>query len=257
MRLKILFPPFALVIAVILIIWFVWPEFGDLRTIIQEFQAKQETLKEVRAKEANVKSLISTLGQNSDQENFVLNYLSSKRNEEKIINALNFLATSYQLNLVNVNVEKIKSTAEVPTSVQTLLDDTAGNVSEVASNVREIQYVATKINVSGTYDQITKFINAVSKMEFLNKIDSIKISVQPAQAATPEQPQSLAQGLSCEMTVEFGYLSPISSGTDFSTPVFSQSGFNFEKVNGLVQSLSEKAPVLDEGMKGLANPFFP
>lgn len=256
MRLKILFVPFILVLAVILAIWFIWPAFGDLKMQMKDLQAKQESLNNVVAKKNNMQILKNALNQNPDKESFVLSYLPSQKNEEKIINSINFLATSYQLGLINVNISKPKTTTTPNVTVQSLLNNTADAPTGTVLNPKEVQNMVANMSVSGSYEQITKFVDSVNKIEFFNKIDSIEISTQSAAAANPQQ-KTDSKTLNCDLTVEFGYLMPLSAGTDYAAPIFSQVSFDFNKVNGIIQSISEKAPVLDDGTKGESNPFFP
>jgi Tfp pilus assembly protein PilO len=261
MKLKILFPPFALALAIILIIWFLWPNYGDLRTQMSDFQSKQTALQNIKNKEVDMQNLKNSLDQNTDKESFVQSYLPSQKDEEKIINSINFLANSYQLNLQNVSIEKVQETSTTPTNVQTLMNNTAGNVSGVASNIKDVQYISATIGATGTYDQLTKFIGSINKMEFLNKIDSVEISAETTGTETPGQTQATqtapSSNLNCIMKVDFGYLTPISVGSDFSAPIFSQTKFDFSKVDQVIQSISEKAPALDQGSQGEGNPFFP
>lgn len=258
MRLKVLFAPAAIALAIVLLIWFVWPAFEDLNNVNQDLKSKQESLNNLMSIKDNVQALKKNLDQNLDKENFVLSYLPVQRDEENIVNSINFLAASDQLNLTNVNIEKEQiATGSTVDASQTTPDDT-GNASGTAD--KNIQYMQAKIDISGNYDSIVRFVNSINKMEFLDKVDSMEISAptnnQPQQPAQQQPQQPPAQSLTGSLTVDFGYLAPISAGNNFSSPVFSRSSFDFSKVDAVTSAISEKAPALDEGAKGMTNPFF-
>jgi Tfp pilus assembly protein PilO len=253
MKLKILFAPFALVLSVILAIWFIWPAYGLLKSQMKDLGEKKETLQSIIDKKKNVQVLVRSLEQNTEREKFIASYLPSKSNEEKIINSVNFLADSHQLNLMSVNIEKPKNTAVVSNvTTQNLLNNTVDQVVATGSGRKEIQYLGTSVSVAGSYEQIVKFVNIMNKSEFLGNVESFEIS---SQSGENQQPSS--QSLNCNLKVNFGYLAPVSIGNDLSAPILSQSKFDFGKLDQVIQSITEKASVLEDGTKGRPNPFLP
>lgn len=250
MKLKILFAPFVIVLSVMLLIWFVWPAFQNLGKDREDLKVKQDALETIKAKKENILKMKSTLEQNSDKENFVLSYLPNRKKEEKAINSINFLAASSQVSLININIETPKEKVQeevIQTPETSFAAATSGGTgdAQTAPLKKQIKYFTARINISGGYENIVQFTNRLNKMEFLNKIEQIKIERKDVEEG---------QVIAAEILADFGYLSPITVGSDFSSPIFTQT-INLDLVDGIIKSMMEKAPILEEGVKGRSNPF--
>lgn len=245
MKLKILLAPFMIVMSVIILIWFAWPAFQELGKNQQELNTQKSELENILLKKNNIQKMKNSLDQNQEKENFISSYLPIKKNEEKIVNSVNFLAASSQVTLINVNFEKSKAVEEKTAEIDASLSISDTNQPGVSAK-KKIKYYNCIINISGGYENIVSFINKLNKMEFLNKMIDIQVK---------SDVKDDIQTISSEIVAEFGFLSPVSLGNDFSDPIFSVQNLNFESVDKIQKSMVEKAPNLEEGAKGRSNPF--
>lgn len=244
MRLKIFLTPLAFLIAVVVSIWYIWPAAMNIQLKTEEVKISQENLNTTLEKKNNVAILVDSLDKNKDKENFIFKFLPPSKDEEKIVNGLNYLASDSGVNLLNVSMkdEKINEQKSVVAS-DSSMPDQSGTMSTV-------KFAIVNLDISGKYDNIKIFLSQLHKMEIINKINSLSVS-----RATEDD----AEGdiLAANLEIKFGYMAYINQTGNNLSAVFSKSNFNFDSYSKINELVSQKIPVLDAGQKGKANPFLP
>jgi len=240
MRLKIFFFPAALVVSVVLFIWFISPEFSQLKDDRSELDSQKNILREIKIKKQNVNNLNASLDSNSNKEKLVLEYFPFIEKEEEVINALNYSATSSGIALLDFNADIVKDSSQ------------ALKISEDGKNeAPEITVRKTKIKLSltGSYENIRSFFDQIYRIKRANDISMVNISSQ-----------SESENLLAEAEIYFSYLpqTHLSLENELSDLIFSQKSFNFAVADKVAELTSENnVSKLEANSIGRSNPFIP
>lgn len=262
MRLKFLFFPIMLIISLSIGIGYIWPEVSEISQMNKNKIDGQEKLLAVQDKQAAIEKLGTQLTNDAGSENLIKSYLPVSKYEEKIISGINFLATDSGVSLVNLSIKDGTDTVEVSTAaVSNLAVTMTGNISENISNPTNVQNLNTDngklknseatLVVTGDYDKIKIFIDQLQKMPVYNVIKSLNI------VSNEDLKQEETQSLTANITVNFGYMSPIkidnSKMNDFAATIDSSA------ISVLKQYVSQKSPSVESGgdQNGKINPFQP
>lgn len=260
MRLKIFFAPLVFLIAGVIAIWYVWPTILEIQTRSLELSASKDKLNSTLERKDNLETLKGILDRNKEKEDFILSYLPSARNEEKIVDGLNYLATDSGLSLINIAVEEER----LP-----LIQDELGNTYDPNNTASlpegtvipvvapQTRFLIVKANTSGKYENVKMFLNQVYRMEMLNKVNSLEVKKVAIGGAPVEGEQAASDTLTATVEIKFGYLPSIHEEGESLSPVFSSKEINFSQYQRLKDFVTEKIPDLDEGQKGKSNPFLP
>ncbi|MCX6765721.1 MAG: hypothetical protein NT136_02050 [Candidatus Moranbacteria bacterium] len=274
MRIKILIFPAALALAIVIFIAYAWPELNSALKAKQELDESKKVLASINEKKNNIENLKSALSQNQDKESFVLSYLPLAKSEERIIDGMNYLASNSGLSLVNLSLKEVKEEAtEIPTgstaestSKEVLFSGAPENKPGTSVGLLEgnkIRMIKIEANLVGSYENIRTFLEEVYKMEMFHNLASVSISSseeETSQATPGAKPSAAGTGpgiLSLTAEINFGYMSEVRIGRNYSAPIFSQSSFDFAPYQKLTNLVSKKIPVLEIGDQGKANPFLP
>jgi Tfp pilus assembly protein PilO len=267
MRIKLLIFPAVLAASIVIIIAYIWPEFGTLRQSFKSLDQSNGVLSSIMQKNANIKSLTNGLDQNTDKESFVKSYLPTEKNEEKIINGINYLAANAGVSLVNIAMEKEQVQTPVapaqtqePTGSKDVLfsgaKDANGN-STGATQSREVKTVKIKTDVIGNYENIKSFLEQVYAMEMFSSLDSIIISKE-AKTGNGGQANTDPSMLNSTLEINFGYLPELRIyNKNYSDPIFSQTSLDLTTYGRLTSLVSKKIPAIEVSTEGRTNPFLP
>ncbi len=264
MKLKILFFPLMLIAAVSVFIGYIWPEIGVMRTLATENDKLAENLELIKEKKDIVRMLDQELGRNSDKEELVRNYLAMGKNEEKIIDVVNFLAAGSGVSLVNMSIEggkenALESKEDVPVSEQffnpfentSLENDGALAQQDVPVS---LGIVPARVIVSGSYGNIKGFLSGLGKASLMNSIKSVDISPQSSGGEEGESGAD-SDNLTAEISGEFYYMKKVRVQNSLGLKILDSPELNFSQVEKIKQSISQSVPKLEIGEKGAANPF--
>jgi len=259
MRLKLFLTPAAFIVAVVVLIWYIWPASQEIIAKRQKLNESNEGLAAVLTKKDNVEILKGILDKEKEKENFILSYLPSSRSDEKIVDGINYIATDSGVNLVNLSVEKSEKNAVLDQASDTSLSaspiiadgSASADPNAVVPRIKPaVRFSLVKTNVSGKYENIKMFLDQAYRMSMFNKITSLEIF-----KGTEES--SAADVLTANVEFEFGYLPLVHEENGESSQVFAKSSFDFSPYSKIVSSITKVIPALDEGQKGKSNPFLP
>ncbi len=267
MKIKILVFPAVLAISITILIAYIWPEIDALRKANGDLAGSKAILENILEKKSKMENLKNSLNQNQDKEKFVLDFLPLKKNDEGVINGINYLATNSGVSLVNLTIEEDKNQVAVVENDPGAVDSKKvlfSQSSEVNANSQvnklaeaKMQFVKSKISIVGNYENIKTFLEDLYKMEMLNSIDSILISKQEEGQSQGVKVDQNSNTLYSNIEVSFAYLPRTKINGDFSSPIFSQTSFDFTAYNKLNGLISRKIPKLEVGEEGRSNPFLP
>lgn len=264
MRLKLLIFPLALVVAVIIVITWVWPEGTTVRESYGELKKNQETLSSIKQKNQNILNLKSQLDQDQDKEKLVIGYLPLDRNEEEIVNGINYLASGASVGLVTVSVEQVKekesaAVVDATGSKEALFKkgEAMGNASESADpyKLANLKYIKAKIVATGSYENVKRFVDQLYRMDLSNSVSLLNI--YKGQKGAQGKSDDTSDSLTAEIEADFGYLPPSKGERVYTAAVFSQTKFDFSALEKLKSLISQAIPPVEAGEVGKNNPFIP
>ena len=259
MRLKLFFTPFAFFVAIIVIIWYIWPTAQQIMAKNDEIKKNNESLNSILDKKNNVEILRGVLDGAKEKENFVLNYLPYSRNDERVVDAINYIATDSGSSLIKLSVEEKASLAPMPTAdaglsaAPLLADGTVDPNAPVTIPKPSANFFTVKADISGKYENIKMFVEQAYIMNIFNKVTALAISKELS--SSTDQSGADSGILLANVEFEFGYLPQIHEENGSSSEVFAKKDFDFSSYDKIVKSITKTIPALDEGQKGKSNPF--
>lgn len=260
MKLKILFFPLVMIASLVLFITNIWPGITEVRTLAAENKKLSQELDMISEKRNTIRSLDQALGKNIEKENIIKSYLPQNKNEEKIIDAANFLAAGAGVSLINVSIEgkdlnKVENREEIVSGggIFNPVQDAVGAGADAAANKKikvDMKKVPVIMTISGNYENLKGFLVGLNKMGLMNDISVLKIS--STQKDEDEEPGDL---LSAEISGEFYYLEKANAAKAYGIEFFNFSDFDFSQVDKVSQAISQGVFKLEVGEKGSNNPF--
>ncbi len=266
MRVKILIFPAALALSIAIVIAYVWPEKEAVREVRKALDGSRNTLQSIKEKKNNIDSLKKSLEQNQDKKSLVSSYLPSGQSEEEIINKLNWLAADSSVTLNTLSPEKETAKASAAGGEETaelsskeVLFSSSQEPAAVGSRPRAtLRTVKINVGFSGNYASVKTFLEQIYKMEMFNNIASFSVTKEEEKSSQPAGEEAKnPEALFAKAEIEFSYLPPVRLERDYTAPIFSRSSFDFTPYEKLTQMITKKAPVLEAGEHGRANPFLP
>lgn len=265
MKIKILVAPALIVFAIWMIIWVLYPAYGDLQNYRQKLSEAQTRLEDIKEKNEKVERLSRDLSQSAETQDILLRYVPSSQKEEEIVDNLNYLASREGLSVYRISVEDKKTNQSSAVATKTVAPPAPGTLSasepssEGVSVVSEVSRGASpkdmevKIGLTGTYDKIRAFFNKLAALRRFNNVGSAKITEE----IDPEKEESFAGILKVETSVAFNYLEKVTSVTNVNDEVFYRDTFDTSVIDGIKNNMSTGMVDLELGSKGRENPFIP
>lgn len=253
MRLKILFFPIILVVVIYVSIAFTWPEYEASAQARADLGQKQQSLNEVRAKRANIDSLKNSLNQNQENEKIIKTYLPAVTQEEKIINAIDRIATSAGVSLGALSVassqpKAVQASPVIAEDNSPSLLGSVGKTDNIAAGAdvlpevnAELLFTDSSISVIGEYGYIKDFIDQLNRIGVYSTIESVSISKQDPKATA----------LSAQITAKFGHL------TKFKHKRSLGNKLDFSVANDIAKLVAGTPEAPKAETVGTVNPFLP
>lgn len=264
MRLKIVITPIAFLVAIVAVIWYIWPTAQQIIAKNDELKKNKENLSSILDKKNNVEILRGVLDKEKEKEDFVLSYLPLSRNDEKVIDAINSVATDSGSNLIKLSVveavEALNPVQPVDAGLSPSSTVVSGTVSADPNIVIPIpkpntKFFTVKVDVSGKYENIKMFLDQTQKMNIFNKVSSLSITKSLSVSSETDQTSADDGILVANIEFQFGYLPQIHEENGSSSEIFAKSNIDFSPYSKIISLITKTIPVLDEGQKGKSNPF--
>lgn len=244
MRLKVLIPPFLIVMTLILLIGFIKPDLDVLQAKRADILAKGVMVANIDMIIANAGALNSSLDTAQNFEKFAYRYLPSTQNQEQVVDAFNFLATQSGMVITKMELKQ-------PLSQNVALIEGSAELSgmPVTPSLSEVKTFVFTGSVVGSYENIKAFFDRLTHMERFQKVNLFSIEIDPG-----IQPPDTNRLIGTFET-EFGYLSPVQKVSALDVPIFLRSEFDFSNVSKLLEQSTSAVPTLEKGQTGRPNPF--
>lgn len=266
MRLKLLFFPLMLVLSIFVIYRYVVPEMMEIGRTKVKVVENNDLLKAIREKRDSITALNNQLDTNKAQVDWVMKYLPTQKNEEDIVNEINFIAATSNVSLYSFTFQEpheevvVKNEEVVPSNMLT-----TGNVQSVATYVNDqsvnstkienlIRYSGAKIGVVGNYPSIKLFFQRLHDLELYNVIHDVNIQL----AQYKDESKKDSGDLLAEVSVNFGYMETAKVQNNYAASIFEKKSYDLENIKSLKQRNSTTVPAIDMNTGvGKDNPFLP
>ncbi len=252
MKLKILITPIITILIIILLIWFVHPQYSNGVNGVKDEYAQ---LKQYREKILSIDNMQKKANEISVQINSVspekailYRFIPEKIREEKIIDNLNMLASTYHLGVFDIVVKplKINNLAQSITKKQTLFPIS--------------QKVEVHMKLSGSYNSIKQFFNDLSQLDRYNDVATLKLSKEVSTKSTTNNQidQSITKIILAEIIIDFNVLDKLQlSDSSFNKTVLPTGNLGTQVISEISQGIKAFSWRLKVNKKGKANPFLP
>ncbi len=259
MRLKLFFFPTALLITVVMFIWYIYPLWqgkGGISDQHKKLKETKQTLETFRAKKTSLNQAVEMLDNHNDDVKFAFQFIPLKSNDLFILNSLSQIAdqSGLILNSINVSEEKKSNKKEQSEKNKTV---------DVLNDMNWRSAVAS-VNVIGSYEQVKSFLTSLYHLDRYNQIDSLDIETNNKSENANEN-ENQANLLTFNAKINFRYLPdaliPVEGEEKFLDNFqFSENYFNFLAINSLKEknNIQSQGGGLEEGITGqITNPFTP
>ncbi|HAI74312.1 MAG TPA: hypothetical protein DCS28_02720 [Candidatus Moranbacteria bacterium] len=262
MKIKLFLAPSLIVIIITLIIWTVYPAYTNgvdgVKEKYQKLGDRKRLMASLDERAGNVEKLVADLNSNASDNTVVFDYISQKKEDEKIIDNLDLLARDSSVSVVNISVSEIKreliSNAEISeASTPVLGTDSTVPVQSAIATKAEPDKLKVDFSVFGNYENIKILAEKVQKLKRFSKISGLEIKTQL------KEDQGISESLLASMTLEFNYLKEPSMLTDgdIDNSIFSSGVFDKSIIEKIKNSRNISVNNVSPGQKGKTNPFLP
>jgi len=260
MSLKIIFFPVALVIAIVVSIWFIKPEIGIINQNKAVLNAKNSALDNVKAKQQNIGSLVNDLNNNKEKEDIVVSYIAKERHEEDVLNKIYDLANQSRVAILNLALSESRdNNLSSNSSVQSHAPSVSereylpGDFSEDMTQNIQLKNISVSIEIMGEYEKIKDFLKNLYLIDRINNNKALSISTA---SSVDEEGNEAASNdnLVASIEAEFGYFPIGAVNKNSNLEVFSKPKFDFSPADKLIKIINKTSDV-EAGVTGKNNPF--
>lgn len=265
MKIKLFLAPSLIVIMITMIIWTVYPAYTNgvdgVKEKYRKLKEQKRLIIDIDNRVGNARKLVVDLDAAVSDNAVVFDYISKKKEDEKIIDSLDLLARDSSLSVVNISVSEVKSdnasSAESPSvsagAMPAFGADSAIPIQSAVIAKATPNKLGVDFSVLGSYENIKIIAEKIQKLKRFSKISSLEIKTQT------KDDQSLNESLLANMTLEFNYLkepSKLADG-DINNGIFSSGVFDKSIIEKIKNSRSISVNNVSPGQKGKPNPFIP
>jgi Tfp pilus assembly protein PilO len=251
----------------------VWPGIVLTGNLTKTLEEKQKVLDNHNSEKDKIASLKNSIDQNKNNETTILSYLPAQKNEENIVNSVNYLATNSSVSLNELSLtEAVGNQTKVSnsnkdnsasSSKEILFSSSSSGVPNKKAVANKVNFINSKISIAGNYQNIKIFLSKIYNMPIFNKINSTTISkiegASPASANNSVAADANIDLLKLDMDVSFGYEPTLALQESSALPSFPGNTFDFSYVKKIEDYSMKVAPITDSGLglPGRENPFLP
>lgn len=263
MNVKLLLFPLSVTIAIAVLIFYAKPELDIALSNRAAMAEKADFAKTIDTKIQNVQTLDASLNANKDNVDTVMHYFPNTRDDERIVDGVNFSAAQSGLVLTSVKIDKIAdpTIAATPVSKEALGAGPTiftGN-ADIATITQKPVVLAVPKSVSvvvaatGSYESIRDTVGRISHMDRFQNFTIVNINRSVAQQALGSKAPIGA--LDALFTINFTYLPKVKAQGNFNNSALNQSTYDFSTVASLKRYISAPIPAIEVGASGMDNPF--
>ncbi|MCI0551015.1 MAG: hypothetical protein L0287_08670, partial [Anaerolineae bacterium] len=252
MRLKIIFFPLALITVLILVIWHIQPEWQMIRELQTKNAQKEADLEKVNAKLNHLQILTQALASHVEQENIVSRYLPTQESHDRVIDAVNVLATTAGLQIFSMNLDRIVDARDLEASLAVPILDEQGNPLPPVVPEPSPRFVKVDATLIGGYPNIRDFVGKMYQSDIYHSFSVMRVERAPSSDASTLSNNDVLQA---KLTMHFGYMPLADASLGSTSTVFETSTLNFAQADALKSWITQPIPLITPPPGGRDNPF--
>lgn len=266
MKVKILLIPLFLLIAVLVLIWVVAPQFSIVKERYIELSQKKADVEKTQEKIATANSLKEELERSQENKEVVENFLPGQMEVEEIIDNLNYIAATEGVSIATLSLDQPEKSLIVPGTVGTgtsaaALGGSVGSTEDgsprVVTPIEKVVEFNANYGVIGEYTNVKNVISKLYRLKRFNRISKLNIEKINPQNVGEGENQVSNSSLKVEMEIAFTYLAKESRLTDIDNQVFSRGSFSLDVLPQIDQRKTLEVLETIVPQSGKANPFLP
>lgn len=265
MSLKILFVPFLVIMMLVLGIGYIKPDLDVIQQKKALLIARESQVTNAQTIVSNAGALSNSISSRQESEQFVKRYIPNNKDQDRVIDVINFSATQAGLSIDMMKVEELEQQAPVEEAVVTadtlglggaasLADgSTIGIVEQIPPYTAPLPMMYTiEASVRGSYESIKAFMNHVAHADRLQESQLFSVARDEKLADEKSEPGAMLVGT---VKMKFPYLASQSVHSALNVPIFQQQKFNFSVVEQAINKGNNVIPMLEKSESGRPNPF--
>jgi Tfp pilus assembly protein PilO len=269
MKLKILIVPLMVILAIYVFIAFVKPDYDSLMAKRTTLEQKKAEFARLETLQSNINSLTSNLDQNKELEDFALRFYPLELEQERVIDAFNFLASQTGPVITGMDIKEVLEQKEDPATQSASALNLEPGLSEegrppvidgappmLIYTPADPNSFTAKVSLKGNYDNIKSFFAEMYRLDRMHDVKMITVGVDTKEAATTDgEPAPPSDLLVATFEARFDYVDDKDNKTALGAPIFSKSSFDMDQAAKLKAWAETSIPVLNVDQAGRANPF--
>jgi len=165
-------------------------------------------LKTIKDKKAAIEKIDSQINGDIEGEKIVTDYLPENKAEERILSAVNYLATDSAVSLINITLvdasleDKNDNTLSAAGILAPIIN-TSAPAAKPAST--DLKFSEATISVTGEYAKIKLFIEQLQHVPMLNDVKKVTISPTPVERGKEDVKVDPSK-LFANIVIDFGWM---------------------------------------------------
>lgn len=259
MRLKILILPTFIVLEVIIVIAYIKPNVDIILEKRNEIVAAKEALTKVDTVQGNIQSITQSLRARSEAVGFVNRYYPMALDEERVVDALNYLAQQTGTVVAKVEVTQMPPAVPAGSTYNDLLNaglsPEEATAQSIAAALAAPKDFVVRVGVLGEYANIKDFFNRVRHADRLHAVKEFSIARLEKTNQTIDEETIPGNFLFGVLEADFPYVGRQRSSDVLNDPLFQSNTFDFRVADQAITFVASPLPALDAGATGRTNPF--
>ena len=265
MTLKLLLVPFFIIMALVVGIGMAKPEYDTLMQKRAELAQKKTEVDRLETLRSNIDALTMSLEQNKDQEDFMLRFYPVKLDQERVIDAFNFLSAQSGLIVAGMDIKELT----VPqVELDPALEGAAGPLGVVPGEgspdalgmsatpvyvPQKPSYFVAQVKLKGNYDNIKSFLARLYTLDRMHEVKNVTVVAPKKEGETEEDVP--ADILEASFEARFDFVEDIDNKNAIGAAIFGKNAFDLAKVTKAEEWAATAMANLTVDKAGRANPF--
>lgn len=266
MQIKLLIVPSLVIFSLIVAIGLIKPDYDTMVQKKAVLEQKQSEAMNIEQTQSNIQSLAQSWSGNAEKDAFVKRYYPETLDQERIVDAMNYLASQSGVILIGFQLEQVvEDIVQEPVveavPLTTLQEGDASSAAMMASAraayelPRPKAYIA-RVTARGTYENLRAFIDRASHMDRISEINKFSIYKKEQQEGEASQDEEVSvDELEAGIEARFSYLPKQQGFNALYVPIFQKASFDLSPADEAQAWAANVVPALNAGSGGKPNPF--
>jgi hypothetical protein len=268
MNVKVLLFPLSVTVSVALGIWYIKPEIDTImrsRSVLDEKLALADM---VDQKVENAHRLASDLETHQTDVAALEHYYPFERDDDRVVDAVNFLSEQSGLALVSVKIDKSADVSAISVtedeassaSADVLFGD--GNTNESTAPERRTPVINARpksldvsVSAVGSYENVRDTVAKLSHMDRFGDIVAVEVTKEAATSSGGALASIDTNLLSLSLKLKVSLLPKVTTKDNVFLPLLDHDRFAFDFSDTLRAHISSPIPTMTPGLAGVSNPF--